>query len=82
MYASPVLDISGCSWLGLRASSADRDAVVEPLDPTTDKLSLLARTLALGFFGENRVQDVEKSSRILMGLSHLVERSSQHKKAS
>ena len=55
MYASPVLDISGCSWLGLWASSADRDAIVEPLDPTTDKLSLLARTLALGFLGENRV---------------------------
>lgn len=54
MYASPVLDISGRSWLRLWVSSTDRDAIINSLDPTTDKLFLPHKKFSIIFAGRTK----------------------------
>ncbi len=81
MYASPVLDISGRSWLRLWVSSADRDAIIKPLDPPTDKLFLPHKKVSTIFAEEQKVPGCRRKPARTKEPSHLVERSSQHKKA-
>ena len=42
MYAPSVFDISGGSWLGPRITGADRDAIVNGLEPACNELQFSA----------------------------------------
>lgn len=42
MYAPSVFDISGGSWLRLRITGADRDAIVNGLEPACNELQFSA----------------------------------------
>lgn len=52
MYAPSVFGISGSSWLGLRVTGADGDAIVNGLKPACNELQIymsIGATLRLAY---------------------------------